>query len=316
MAWVPDKPVSSGATGYHNAVVDAPYYIENLKELASIIRERIHDKEIVVDFGAGTGVSALCLLRDIKVNFQLWLVDNSAAWLGKAYELFQGNPRVELFLLERIDSAYKTLAETIGKNSAHHVISANTVHLIPDLDHAFAGIHEALRPKGTFVFQSGSIVRKDRDKDILMFDETVNRVHDLALDIIRTQSEFSKYKTKLQERIEEEREQRKFVFPTPRAIEEYLKKLTDSGFENITTYYKSIKIKYEDWIRFLKVHRLQAGILPEIGGRYATPEEEKTRDRIITLAAEKLFRELEQTNSKADRTGFVCEWVYISAVKI
>ena len=43
--WGPTKPVSKGASGYHDAVVDAEYYIENLKELAKIVREKIKDKD-------------------------------------------------------------------------------------------------------------------------------------------------------------------------------------------------------------------------------------------------------------------------------
>mgnify|MGYP001577570761 CR=1 FL=1 len=192
--WHPEKPVSKGAIAYHDAVVNAPYYIDNLDELVRIVSTKIKKDDIVVDFGAGTGVSALWLLKKIKVRFKLWMVDNSAAWLGKAYDIFSDNPNVECFLLEKINERYSTLAKTVGEKMVDHVISANTVHLIPDLEETFKGINSALKPKGTFTFQSGNIIRKDREEGILMVDDTVKKVHDRALEIVGTYHKFAKYK--------------------------------------------------------------------------------------------------------------------------
>src|SRR3989339_861973 len=97
--WKPDRPVSRGAAAYHDAVSNAEYYIKILDELMRIVSPGIRENNVVVDFGAGTGVSALRLLEHLKINVQLWLVDNSAAWLGKAYQVFSNNPNVKCFLL-------------------------------------------------------------------------------------------------------------------------------------------------------------------------------------------------------------------------
>jgi SAM-dependent methyltransferase len=315
MAWTPSRPVSAGAEGYHNAVANAPYYLDNLKELTRIVKEKVKEDDIVVDFGAGTGVSAFELLKEMTINFKLWLVDNSAAWLAKAYELFKDNPKVELFLLEKDENGYRTLAETVGKQSADHVISANTMHLVPDLDQAFGGIYESLKDGGTFTMQSGSIRREDREEDILMFDDTVNRVHDLAIDVIKEEEEFEVYREGLQEKVEEQKKQRRFVFPNPRPLELYITKLAETGFKNIETCFKLIKITYTDWLNFLRVHRLQAGILPEVAGKNASEKEEKDRDTIIKKAANRLFDELKANNAHADDESFTCEWVYISAIR-
>ena len=40
----------------------------------------------------------------------------------------------------------------------------------------------------------------------------------------------------------------------------------------------------------MRVRRLQAGILPEVGGKDATPQEERDRDDLITKAANILFK--------------------------
>src|SRR3989338_6795665 len=86
--WKPDRPVSKGAEAYHEAVVNAPLYF----------------------------------LKYLKIKFRLWLVDNSAAWLGKAYDIFKDNPNVSCFLLEKINGRYETLAEIVGNDIADHVI--------------------------------------------------------------------------------------------------------------------------------------------------------------------------------------------------
>tara|TARA_Y100000310_G_C20658976_1_gene803593 strand:- start:1032 stop:2009 length:978 start_codon:yes stop_codon:yes gene_type:complete len=312
--WDPDRPVSRGAAAYHNAVVDSSWYVDNLQELSKIMAAIIKENDVVVDFGAGTGVSSLRLLKNIKLRFKLWLVDNSAAWLGKAHEVFKDNQDVKCFLLEKINNKYQVLAEVIGENNADYVISANTVHLIPDLEQVFEGIRKSLKKNGTFTFQSGNIIREERKNGVLMIDDTVRIVHKLALDIIQTNDKFKEYREGLDERIKNEKKQRKFVFPDPRSLDFYLGALKGAGFDNLKWYSKIIKVKYEDWLDFLRVKRLQAGILPEVGGKKPSTKEEQDRDSIITLAANKMFKEFEEKNPMADKKTFATEWIYVTAM--
>ena len=312
--WYPDKPVSKGATAYHDAVVNAPYYVESLNKLADIVCDKVKDDEVIVDYGAGTGVSALQLLKRLKANIRLWLVDNSPAWLGKAHEVFSSNPNVECFLLEKKDDKYATLVDTVGEEAVDHVVSANTVHLIPDLENTFKGIYAALKPKGSFTFQSGNIMRKGRKKGILMIDDTVKRVHDIAMDIVNKSNRFIRYKNDINiKKIGDM--QRRIVFPEPRPLKQYLKILKDTCFSYGEPYFKQLKIAYDDWMNFLKVKRLQAGILPEIGGKDPSPEEEKDRDDLITMAANQLFDELKSQNPMADGKSFTVELIYVTALK-
>ncbi|MBI2541935.1 class I SAM-dependent methyltransferase [Candidatus Woesearchaeota archaeon] len=314
--WQPGKPVSRGAAAYHDAVINASWHVENVSELIRVVQGKVKDKDIVVDFGAGTGGLSFYFLKTVKSNFRLWLVDNSAAWLGKAYEILGKNPHVEFFVLDKIDERYATLAETVGENIANHVVSANTFHLIQDLKSAFLGINAALRRGGSFAFQSGNIMREGRKKGVLMIDDTVKRVHEIALELIRTDVKYKIYWIGLDEKIENEDVQRKFVFPEPRRIEVYLKMLKNAGFDDIGTHHKLIKVKYKDWLDFLRVKRLQAGILPEVGGKEPSQQEEQDRDELITIASLKLFKELESNNPFADGKSFTAEWVYFTAIKI
>ena len=315
MAWRPDRPASKGATAYHDAVSKAEYYIAILDELMKIAAPKIKNNDIVVDFGAGTGVSALRLLEFMKANAKLWLVDNSPAWLGKAYDVIP-NKNVSCFLLEKTPDGYAGLSDTVGVGIVDHVISANTVHLVPGIDEVFAGISEALKIGGYFFFQSGNITRHNRPDGALMVDDSVKRVHDIALQLVKTDARFAAYRKDLNERISMNESQRKFVFPEPRPIEFYLESLKKTGFEYQAPDFKLFKVKYADWLNFLRVRRLQAGILPEIGGHDPTPQEESDRDALITAATNMLFKELRETNKLADKESFTIEVVYVTAKKI
>ncbi len=314
-SWKPDRPVSKGATAFHDAVFKSTWIKDIVHELAKLADKKINNGDIVVDFGAGTGTSALFLLQNLKKDVQLWLVDNSPSWLGKAYEVLNERPNVEYFILEKKGNSYATLADTIGYGAADHVISANTVHLIPNISEVFAGISTALKKNGTFTFQTGNFVRKGRPMGALMIDDTIKTVHDMAIDFVRRDDEFTAYREGLNERIEHEEQQRKLVFPEPRPIEIYLDALKKADFMHEAPIYIPVKVHYSDWLNFLRVKRLQAGILPEIGGKEPSPKEENDRDVLITRSALKLFKDLELNNPLADEKCFTIDIAYVTAVK-
>jgi len=314
-SWKPDRPSSRGATAFHDAVINASWNHQCLDQLINITQPNVRENNVVVDFGAGTGTSSTRILEKMKTKIRLWLVDNSPAWLGKAYESLSSRKNVDFFILAKKDKSYATLSETVGKESVDHVMSANTVHLIPNLKETFKGIADALKSKGTFVFNTGNVTRKGRKDGILMLDSTVYRVHDIAIDIIRKNPQFKRYRENLDKIIEANTPLRKFVFPDPRPIQDYLKALKESGFKYTEPIYKCFRLKYSDWINFLRIKRLQAGILPEVGGQDPSPEEERDRDALIIMSAKKLFKELERLNPFADDKSYLGEWTYVSARK-
>lgn len=313
--WQPSQPASIGAIGYHDAVVNASWHRENINALIKIIREKIKASDVVVDFGAGTGTSAIYLLKYLKENVILLLVDNSPSWLTYAYDILHSNKNVEFFLLQKKGKRYAMLDEVIGKENADHVVSANTIHLIPNIKETFKGIYAALKNHGTFTFQSGNIIQTKRENGILMIDDSVREIHDIALKIIQRDNTFNKYEKDLDSRIEQEKNQRKIVFPKPRSIEYYLKILRSVGFRNEIITHKHIKVYYKDWLNFLRVKRLQAGILPEVGGKYPTPQEEQDRDILIKKASSEFFNNLKSQNPLANARSFTSEWIYVQAEK-
>ena len=315
-SWKPDRPISRGATEFHDAVINASWNHDCLDEMISISEPCIKEEDVVVDYGAGTGTSSIRILEKLKRRVKLWLVDNSPAWMGKAYEFLGSRDNVDFFILGKEHDSFSTLSDTIGNNSVNHVLSANTMHLIPNLKETFKGIFDAIKKNGTFIFNSGNIIREGKPEGALMLDSTVYRVHDIAINMIKHDSQFKNYKTKLYERIELTLHQRKFVFHYPRDIKEYINALKDSGFEQIKVGYKLIKVKYSDYLKFLRVRRLQAGMIPEIGGTEPNPQEEKDRDNLVTAASLKFFKELKENNPLADNESFRGEWAFVSAVKL
>lgn len=313
--WRPDKPVSKGATAFHEAVFNSTWIKDIMHNLAEMVRPNINDGDIVVDFGAGTGTSAILLLESFGQKINLWLVDNSQSWLGKAFELLHDHANVEFFVLEKKDDTYATLAETVGNGTVHHVLSANTVHLIPEIMEAFAGISLAMKKGGTFTFQTGNFIRKDRPEGALMIDDTVKIVHDIAIEAVKTQAKYSAYRKCIDGEKDAEKSQRKLVFPDPRPIEIYLNALEKSGFDFQEPVYVPVKVRYGDWLNFLMVKRLQAGILPEIGGRDPSPKEEQDRDELITYGALQLFSDLKRDNPLADDEAFIIDIAYITSIK-
>lgn len=312
--WRPERPVSRGAKAYHDAVTHASWHVDNIVHLIGITKPNVRPGHIVVDFGAGTGSSAVYFRRHLPKETKLVLVDNSASWLGHAYELLAQHPDVACVLLKDGDR-YLFLDEVIGEVATDHVFCANTIHLMSNLRETLEGIRRALKRRGTFAFQSGNIRRKARKNGVLMIHNTVDRVHDLAIAMIKKEKRYAAYHKDLTSRIEREYAQRKFVFPDPKPIEYYQDLLTTTGFKNLRIAYKPIRVRNRDWLTFLRVRRLQAGILPEVGGKDATPEEEHDRDALIAAASKELFSELASTNPFADRTSFAAEWVYVTVKK-
>jgi len=313
--WSPDRPTSRGATAYHDAVVDASWHKTNIQGLIEIVKKNICSDDIVIDFGAGTGASTVYLLQDLNSKVHMCVMDNSASWLGKAFAILNKHKNIYFYLLGRKDSGFMTPDDIMGKNVADHVLSANTVHLIPNIESTFRGIYTVLKPGGRFTFQSGNILRKGKANGVLMIDDTVKEIHDIALDLIRLDKTFVDYASDLKSRIKAQAKQRKFVFPDPRPIDYYLKILKSVGFKNTNVIHKKIKVKFNDWMDFVRVRRLQAGILPEVGGKDATQQEELDRDTLISKAAKILFKKLKTKNPLTNNQSFVAEWIYVQATK-
>ena len=192
----------------------------------------------MIDFGAGTGASTVYLLQSLKPTYSVFLMDNSASWLGKAYETLHNHKNVAFYMLGKKGNGFMTPNDVLGKNAVDHVISANTVHLIPHIEDTFRGIYAVLKRGGSFSFQSGNILRKDKENGVLMIDDTVKEIHDIALEIIRTHKTFGRYAQDLDARIVAQADQRKVVFPDPRLVEYYVKMLKSVDFKTSLSHIK------------------------------------------------------------------------------
>lgn len=314
--WSPDREVSNGAKSYHDSVANTRWHKSNINGLIKIIQKINPRKKLVVDFGAGTGSSAIYILKKIKSISTLLLIDNSPSWLTNAYQLLHKDKRVKFQLLSKnLQKEYKTLDDIIGTDKADLVICANTVHLIPDIERVFKGIYRSLKPGGFFIFQSGNIESTRRKKEILLIDSTINKIHDIAINTIKSEPKYKEYKKNLIAKIENSKTQRKFIFPEPRNEDLYYQSLLSLGFNNIKKTYIPIKVSYSDWLNFVRVRRLQAGILPEIGGINPNPKEEIDRNEIIEQSATNYFEQLKKENNFANNKSFTAHWTYFYCQK-
>jgi SAM-dependent methyltransferase len=315
VSWQPQRVPSLGATAYHDATGQAKWCLATTDSLVELGIPYIHEGDTVVDFGAGTGITAQRILDSVSVPFSLVLVDNSESWLGKAHEVLSPYANVSFALLRKTGKGFQSLDEVMGRDAVQHIFSANTVHLIEDIQAVFSGMYACLTPQGRFIFQSGNIFRHDRPDGLLMIDDTIHEIHTSALDILRQTDEFIQYREGLDERIAKEASQRVCIFPRVRNIKVYKDALEKCGFHSIDVRFETVRVSYKEWLNFCTIKRIQAGILPEIGGRDATPQQERDRDTVIRLACKKYFESLAKNNSHADTESFAAEWVYVRAIK-
>lgn len=313
--WIPDKSVSHGAQAYHETVIKSSWYDSNLKKFVLEFLDLKH-RDVVVDFGAGTGISSLYLYEHIDEDCELLLVDNSPSWLAKSYEIFSDKSNVSFFVLGKNCSGYEKLSDIIGVELVDAVLSANTVHLIEDLSSTFLGIYESLKLGGAFIFHSGNISRDNRDNDVLAIESSIEDIHSIAIEIIKTDKRFSKYVDSIDNLMISEYNQRKIIFPDSRTTEYYMDCLVKSGFKNIELKYFPVEVLYDDWRNFIKIKRIQSGVLPEIGGRNPNEEQQNDRNIILDMAMDEYIMNLWNNNHFATDEKFVVEWICMKAVKI
>ena len=84
-SWKPDRPTSSGATAFHNAVINASWLHDCVDKLTEFVAPRIRENDILVDFGAGTGTSSARILKKFDNKIRLWLLGKSPAWPGDSF---------------------------------------------------------------------------------------------------------------------------------------------------------------------------------------------------------------------------------------
>ena len=248
---------------YHEGDTNRPveWHKNSVDKLIEIASHHIENGSLVVDYGSGTGGSAIELLKSLDkrgVGVELVLIDPLVSWFSKARELLGERDDVHFELSIGRDASGRTsfrrLEDILGGRKADLIISSSTLHLIPaktigDLALQFAG---SLKEGGAFVWDSGDLESDFRPEDSVLLHDPYRAVRELLkLDEVRS--------ARLSEMDDGEKDGHELrldrIFPLPMSIDLVLEALSEAGFSS-EIQDKVVAFSREDAERFVLVPRL------------------------------------------------------------
>jgi len=293
---------------YHDGDLERPasWHKKSVETLIGLAIPHIKDGSVVVDYGTGTGGSAIELLKKLDVggiSIELVLIDPLKSWFGKAREILDQRDDVhfELSVVGGADGgfSFRSLKEMLGGRKADVIISSSTLHLVPvkaidDLVKQFAG---NISPNGIVIWNSGDLECGFRPMDAA-------RLHDpyrIVRKILREDESRRRMIAELSESfggITEKRLDR--IFPIPYPIEVLIEAFSGAGFSNHISE-KVVLFENEDAENFILVPRLAEIAAPLIEG--------KERDDAIKIALKQALLKI-RNQGLGTETGYRSHWVY------
>lgn len=173
-----------------------------LKRIGTLL-DRIEHREqdrreiCLVDYGTGTGMAAIELLRachangylrrclDLGVRLRLCLLDLPSNWFAKAYELLSAYPFVEFYAIrDEATGSFLPLISLVGVGQVDIVLASMVFHLIrPEpLSRVLHDIASILAPSGLLVWNSPDIGPAGRDT--VLFHHANREIRRMVLDCI------------------------------------------------------------------------------------------------------------------------------------
>lgn len=273
---------------------------------------------LVLDYSGGTGILTRRLLaRPNTERFGVLIVDSSPKFLRLALEKSKADPRVGYRLIHylkserRLQSLSEVVDQSIWARGVDAVVSTNAIHLYYGLNDTLKGWFEILRPGGVAYVQSGNIHNPDAEPDAWIIDETVEHIHEAAMNIVKTHQEFSEYRAVLEDSeymSAHDRLRAKYFLPV-RHVDHYQEAFERVGFQVRSREVRTFDALVTDWYDFLAVYH--EGVLGWIGGaekivgRPATEDEIIQRKRLMRLAMDHIFEG--RNRFRASWTYFQCE---------
>ncbi|MBW2295398.1 MAG: class I SAM-dependent methyltransferase [Deltaproteobacteria bacterium] len=309
--WVSEK-IDTLARKYDS--VEHHGWYRNLDPTVDRLRELVTDGDIVIDYSGGTGILTDRLLRACPDLNAGWLiVDSSPKFLRLALEKLRDETRVAFRLIRYLkpERRLQLLDEVLGAEpaSVHGLVSTNAVHLYYDLPETVASWVRVLRPNAYVLVQSGNIRNPDAEPGSWIIDETVEAIHENAVEIVRSDARFLEYRPGLDddERCAKYASLRNKYFLPVRPLDTYLGVFRDAGLtvEEVTCL--PVQARVVEWFEFLAAYH--EGVLGWVGGveriEGRAASEETVRDR-LTLIREGLDRLFE------GKDGFRASWTHIT----
>jgi len=316
---VPDAPwveQSVEALALNYDTVENHGWYSNLDHTVEHVGEYARRGDILVDYSGGTGILAKRLLDWLgSKDVGIVIVDSSPKFLRLALEKFRDEERMAFrrirFLKEarRLERVDEVLGEALLARGIDGLVSTNAIHLYFDLEETVRAWRSVLRPWGRIFVQSGNVRNPDMPDDEWIIDETVEVIHERAMEIVSEDDRYEAYRAHLADagHMAAHDELRHKYFLPVRPLEHYLDVFRDEGFEISSVHRKRIPARVDEWFEFLSVYH--EGVLGWVGGAEkltgAEASEDVVRDRLDLMrrAMDRVFH---------DAFEFGASWTYIT----
>jgi len=298
---------------YHRALyldgdVEQPasWHRDSINHLLELVMPHIQQGSLIVDYGTGTGGSAIELLKQTDaagLSIELILIDPLVSWFGKARELLGHRTDVHfeysMFTDDNGKIGFRRLDEMLNGRSANVIISASTLHLVPikalsDLGMQF---NKSLAVGGVFVWDSGDI-----ESEIL--PPTAALLHDpyrAVREYLKTDSTRKKLLAEMGEVDAQRAEHRADrIFPKPFSLDVILDAFDSAGFSSTITDH-IVGFSNEDAKRFILVPRLSEIAAPLVEG--------EERNKAVSEAIAAVLKQMRKIGTASDE-GYRSHWIY------
>lgn len=274
--------------------------------LIDMILEKVKDGDVIIDYGSGTGGSAIEIskkLESLSLDCTIILIDPLESWFSKAYHLLKSRPNTffcrSMAKDEKGKYSFLSLDEIIGNNKVDIIVSSSTLHLIPPsaLGSLFDQFSRSLKKGGKFFWSSGDISSLQIPTDYCLLHDPYREL----LNLINADEEYQLIEQKLDSHIlDSHRREISRVFPLANSIDFFENHLIKSDFQGEITNHIVYKT-FEESQLFMKCQRLSviAGAITDI----------QIRNQFIKNKLEEVF-ELLREKGYTDYNGYRTFWHY------
>ena len=261
-------------------------WYDNLVPTVDMLLENHKPDELVLDYSGGTGILVDRLFRAQKPAPNMLIVDSSPKFLRLALEKNKNNPKVGFRLIRylrekrRLQFLEEVLSDSFYDRKADGLVSTNAIHLYYQLPQTLLSWREALRVGAKVHIQSGNIRNPDADPNVWIIDETVEAIHNTAMELVRNKSEYAFLRPFLENEsymVAHDALRKKYFLPVrPRSF--YTKTITQAGFTQVDSSFSYIDARVDQWYDFLVVYH--EGVLGWVGGAQKITKKKASVDDI------------------------------------
>ena len=244
------------------------------KPLIDLAIDEIKSGAVIVDYGSGTGGSAIELVKrldSLGLDFKLILVDPLESWFSNAYKLLKDRSNIFFCKSYGKDSdglfSFIKLNKLLGGNKVDVILSSSTIHLIPanTLTSLFQEFYDSLSKNGKFIWSSGDIPSNDMPS----LSHLIHDPYRELLKIIKNDAEYHEYELGYGENeVLKMKKKANKIFPYSNNIDFYLDSLSQSNMKG-EVFTEMITKSIDECKLFMKTPRLSeiAGLISDMNER-------------------------------------------------